>query len=211
MREICKIPGKGFVTIWLQDETGRVFGIADCDIDADGSPNAYAPLNKGLDDLRNAQDRNGTYVGLLTSSDGVPMRQSAQDPVPGNYISTTTYEFRSAARFSQRRYVDSERVPGIVVPPQIVADVTGIVLGCAARVTNQRNGLTVDCVVFDIGPRSKCGEISIAAAKAIGVDPNPRTGGDGQAHYLYELWPGKPASVAGIDFVLQPTRMAAIA
>ena len=72
-----------------------------------------------------------------------------------------------------------------------------VVRGCKARVT--RAGKSVDCVVADKGPANKIGELSIAAARAIGLNPSPRSGGTEKAEILYELWPG----VAAPGFVLQ--------
>ena len=205
MRTICTIDGVS----WDEEtEGGRVCALADADIDADGSPNAYAPENRGLDDLRNALDGRGVYVGLLTGRGGVPLRQAAGDPRPGNYISTTSYELTEAPRLTQRRYVDAEEVPFIVVPPQVVFGVSGTVLGCQARVTDRRSGLCVEAVVADLGPRTRCGEISIAAARALRVDADPRRGGEAARVFWYELWPGVPAVVAGRRFALQPARVA---
>jgi hypothetical protein len=73
-----------------------------------------------------------------------------------------------------------------------------VVRGCKARVT--RGNKSVDCVVADKGPRDKIGELSIAAARAIGVPSSPRNGGTDKPELLYELWPG----VAAPGFVLQP-------
>lgn len=78
----------------------------------------------------------------------------------------------------------------IVVPPAIIRGVSGVVLGCKARVSYQ--GLAVDAVVGDIGPRKKIGEISIALAKALGIPSSPLTGGV-DSGVDYHLWPGVPA------------------
>lgn len=102
--------------------------------------------------------------------------------------------------------IDADVVPFIVVPPVIVKSVNPIVLGCQAQVTNGRNGKSVLCVVADLGPKKKLGELSPAAARAIGIDPNPNTGGEESATVFYELWPGTPALVNGIEYKLQPYR-----
>ena len=102
-----------------------------------------------------------------------------------------------------RRYVDAESVPFIVVPPLIARGVAGIVLGCRARITDTRSGLSVECVVADIGPSFKDGEASIAAAKALGINSDARSGGEDQPCFLYELWPGTPAVVNGVTYPLQ--------
>jgi hypothetical protein len=186
----------------VQYDDLRVEFTADGDIDADGSPHAYAPGDKGLDLLVNARDRSGRYVGILTDSQGRPLVQSSEDPAPGFYISTTTYEHIERPEATQRRYVDSETVPFIVVSPLLRQTANGIVLGCRARVTNTLNGKVVDAVVADIGPRYRIGELSIAAAKALGISADPRRGGEARRVVKYELWPGEAAVVAGVGYRL---------
>lgn len=92
----------------------------------------------------------------------------------------------------------------IVVPPVIPHSVKGIVLGCRALVTNQRNKITVAAVVGDIGPMFKDGEISIALAKALDIDPDPVHGGEDSAVIEYYLSPGIPAVLDGVTYPLQP-------
>jgi len=100
--------------------------------------------------------------------------------------------------------IDAETVPFIVVPPLIIKATKGIVMGCRSRVTHALTGKRVECVVADSGPTKKIGELSVAAAKAIGVNPNPNTGGEERRIIHYELWPGTPATVNGIRYQLQP-------
>lgn len=95
-------------------------------------------------------------------------------------------------------YVDSETIPYIVVPPLIVQKTKDVGRGCRARVTFK--GRSVDCVVADRSPIAKIGELSIAAARAVGLPSSPRSGGTTRAEFLYELWPDSAAP----GFVLQP-------
>lgn len=90
----------------------------------------------------------------------------------------------------------------IVTPPAIIAGVKGIVLGCAAHVTNTRNGQSTAAVVGDIGPHRKIGEISVATARALGIDPSPTRGGEDAHVILYTIWPGVPAEVEGVRYTL---------
>ena len=65
------------------------------------------------------------------------------------------------------------------------------------RCTNIKNGHTTDAVVGDIGPRDKLGEVSVACAAALGIDPSPTPGGT-SAHIIhYSLNPGLAAVVNG--------------
>lgn len=92
----------------------------------------------------------------------------------------------------------------IVVPPAIIEAVPQTVLGCNVRVLNRENGRIAWAVVGDIGPREKLGEASIALANALGIPPSPLNGGTGRRdQLLYELWPGVPAQVNGVQYQLQ--------
>lgn len=69
--------------------------------------------------------------------------------------------------------------------------------------TNTRNGKTCSAVVGDIGPHRKLGEISIACAAALGIDPSPTRGGEERHVVEYVIEPGVPAVVNGITYRLQ--------
>lgn len=100
--------------------------------------------------------------------------------------------------------LDSYLVPGVVVPPGIVQAVHGIVLGCLARITY--NNRSTIAVVYDIGPSRKLGEISVEAARRVGMNPSPISGGtDDYNSVAYEIFPGTPAYIDGIRYDLQPS------
>lgn len=102
--------------------------------------------------------------------------------------------------------LDSYKVPGIVLPPAAIKGVVGIVMGCAARVTNLKNGKSTDAVVYERGPMTKFGEMSVECAKRIGLNGNPNTGGTSDKDQIYyEWWPGHAATVDGIKYKLQPS------
>jgi hypothetical protein len=181
---------------------GRIEFTADADIDADGSPHAYHPdSRRGLDDLANA-GHPGNWWGIAVNGFGHPIIQTARDPAPGYFVSTTAYEWTAYDKSDPRRYVDSEEVPFIVVENFIRRRAKGIVLGCRCRVTNELNGKNVEGVVADIGPLNKIGELSIAAAEAIGIPSSPRTGGEPKHVITYELFPGEPAVIGGKTYNL---------
>ncbi len=94
----------------------------------------------------------------------------------------------------------------IVVPPAIIQGVKGIVLGCQAHCRNTRNGKETDAVVGDVGPHKKLGEISVATAKALGINPSPTSGGTEEHVVEYTLFPGTPAAVEDKRYTLQPYR-----
>ncbi len=99
--------------------------------------------------------------------------------------------------------IDSEAVPGVVVPPLIIRSVPGIVMGCRALVLNTRTGEDAEAVVFDVGPKRKLGEGSPELARRIGVNPSAINGGE-DAHVIeYRIWPGTAAVVDGVTYSLQ--------
>lgn len=92
----------------------------------------------------------------------------------------------------------------IVVPPAIVHGVKGIVMGCQAFCSNTKNGRSTEAVVGDIGPHKKLGEVSVACADALGLNPSPTTGGTDEHIIHYHLIPGQAAVVNGKQYQLQP-------
>lgn len=91
----------------------------------------------------------------------------------------------------------------IVVPPQIIKGVGPVVLGCQGWACNRKTGACSAAVVGDVGPHSKLGEVSVALAKALGINPSPTSGGEDSHIIEYTLTPGKPAEVNGKIYSLQ--------
>jgi len=208
MRTIGTITGEGFTCKIREDDDLRVFFKADGDIDADGAngqngaPVAYKSDNSGTEDLTNGgmKIKNGKVICATDGAKDIVIIAADGQPriFPGGIIASKTwYKHPGKADDDPAAYVDAETVPYIVVPPVIVHKTAGIVRGCKARVT--RGQVSVDCVVADLGPSKKIGELSIAAARALGLNPSPRHGGTEHRELLYELWPG----VAAPGFVLQ--------
>lgn len=183
-------------------DTGRerVTFTAGATIDADGSPRAYHPLDRpGLDYLANAGSP-GNWWGIATRA-GKPFVQTAGDPAPGYYVSTTSLQRPGFKPSDPRRYIDSEITPFIVIPNQLRRMVKGVVLGCLAEVVFK--GKRVSCVVADTGPSNHLGEVSIAAARAVGINHNAKRGGV-ERGVQYIIWPGEPATINGETFRLVP-------
>lgn len=98
--------------------------------------------------------------------------------------------------------INSSIVPGIVLPPECIKAVKGVVLGCKAEVTYKNR--TREAVVFDVGPHNKLGEGSPCLAERLGINPDPNKGGVDDQSVLFRFWPGQPAIVDGITYSLQP-------
>lgn len=199
--------------VW-QDESDRVHYFADAAIDADGANGqhggraAYQSDNKGSDDLRNGGmirvDGRVEWLAewgrniALTGPDGRPLVLEN-----GIVPSKTAYRWSNKKATDPEAYVDSETVPYIVVSPLVRKKARGVVLGCKAMV--EYNGRVIDAVVADIGPTNKIGELSIAAARYLGIPESPRTGGLSDTDDVkYTFWPGTPAVVNCVTYELKP-------
>ena len=92
----------------------------------------------------------------------------------------TDPHFSDATAFQQSdgRYLNAARLPYIVVPtPSRVWNYrdSGVRGGSVAAVIHE--GRVQYAVVGDVGPRGIIGEASYASAKALGIRPDPRSGG----------------------------------
>lgn len=103
------------------------------------------------------------------------------DGRPGRHCNRRTDPYFSAATAFQQsdgRHLNAERLPYIVVPtPSDIWDHGdhGIHGGSVAAVVYR--GRVRYAVVGDVGPRDIIGEASYATAKALGIPPDPRSGG----------------------------------
>lgn len=202
----------GGVGIFTLPDKPAIFFKAGMTIDADGAPNAYHPdRGKGLDFLGNA-GRPGNWWALVTDNGkptGTPIIQKAADPAPGFYVSATTLEDPTKERTDPRRYVDSNAVPFLALPPQVKN--LGAKTGDFAFVVNTKNGNESGAIFVDVGPRDHIGEGSLALARALGLptnlrDPaNPSRAGNAGASsgVIYIVFPGsgnrRPRTLAEID------------
>lgn len=212
MNTLGTIINEGYTCTVQEDPAeGRVFFTADGDIDADGANGqhgaaaAYRVDDQGTEALANGgmARRNGKVVCAHDWARDIVILGEDNEPrvFEGGIIASMTWYRHPGKRADDpAAYVDSERVPYIVVPPLVIQRTAGIVRGCRARVTNTLNGKSVDAVVADKGPVNKIGELSIAAARAVGISSSPRNGGTEKPILLYELWPGQ--AVQGYE--LQP-------
>jgi hypothetical protein len=90
-------------------------------------------------------------------------------------VSTTALADPRFPASDPRRYVNSEEIPFIAVPPQLRDQ--GVKLGDLVAVRNPRTGKTAFAVVADIGPRDHLGEGSIRLAHELGLNSSARSGG----------------------------------
>jgi len=155
-------------------------------IDADGAPNAYGPHNRGLDFTANAV-RDGRFLSVALHPDGRPVIQRT-GRFKGYYVSTTSLHNAAGSPTNPGTYVDARKIPYIVLPPEFMKQF-GVALGDLAVVTNQRNGRSSFAIFADVGPHGKIGEGSVALARALGLNADPRHGGAGSPDIAYLVFP----------------------
>jgi hypothetical protein len=161
----------------LHDDPSAFFYESGFQIDADGAYRAYHPDNKpGLDYLANA-GKPGNWWALVTDNgkpSGNPVIQSADDPAPGYYISTTSLEDSSKDPTDPLRYVDSESINFFVLPGKLALKAK---LGDFGVVIRPKTNAYDYAIYADSGPANKIGEGSIALAASLGIPSNPKKGG----------------------------------
>jgi hypothetical protein len=147
-------------------------------IDADGSPRAYHPEDIGLDKLEYA-GHSGNWWALATDNnqpDGEPIIQQAGDPYPGYYVSMTALTDRRYPDHDPRKYVDAEKIPYFVLP-QALMQITGTQKGDFGYVYNRKTKRGTFAIFADVGGEDKLGEGSLYLARQLGINANPRVGG----------------------------------
>lgn len=164
----------GYSRIFALD--GAILYSAGLMVDGDGAPDCYNPDSSlGRDALANA-GRPGNWWGIATDDEGRPHIQTASDPCPGFYVSTTALQNPAYQQSDPRRYVDAATVPFIVIPGGLGL---GISMGDLALCFNIATGDNDYAICADIGPEHQIGEGSIALASALSIPDSPRTGGVG--------------------------------
>ena len=196
------ITNVGHSTVVVSDTTVHwVSGMAIC---ADGAGRAYAMPDSGLiglDDIRNA-GRPGKWVGVVTDNGkptGRPIVQGPNDPNPGFLVSQTSLCDAHYPPESPKRYVDSENVPYIVIPMDLLMWLRP---GDVGMVKNRVNGRSCASIVADVGPQGKLGEGSIYLAANLAIPASPRYGG-ALANVAYTIYrkssKGWPRTLADIQ------------
>lgn len=203
MIELGRIETKDFVCVIIRHPDGHVSFLADADIDADGAngqngkPAAYTIDDKGSDKLANGGMKiiNGKVICAHAWARSVVILGPDNQPKVFNngvIASKTWYRYPQKKSDDHTAYVDSETVAYIVIPPLIEQSIEEPLRGAKAKITYRKR--SVDCVVADIGPSKSIGELSIAAARMLGIPASPRSGGISTQEVLYEIWPGVQAA-----------------
>lgn len=142
----------------------------------------------------------------ITLGDDGKIRFKAKAAIDGDGVGKShgdpDFQNRTSLRHNGN-FLNADNDRYIAVPPAIIAGVAPIVLGSQAQVTNTITNKTCTAVVGDVGPHRKLGEISIACAAAIGIDPSPTRGGVERHVVEYVISPGVAAVVDGVTYQLQ--------
>lgn len=213
MRRIATFNREGFTAYLDEHRDGSVTMQADGDIDADGAngqfgaEEAYNDTDTGSEALANGGMKigpDGRVTWAAPWGKDIVLTHGGQPLVMPNGIipSKTSYVWQDALPNTAFSYVDSATVPYVVAPPELVGGVSGIVKGCKVEVVNTRNGRHVFGMVGDVGPRNKCGEVSIKMAELLGIPSSPRSGGVDDPVLFYTFYPGVPAVVNGRNIPL---------
>lgn len=174
--------------VYIHNPSGATMYKAKMYIDADGSPRAYGPSNSGLDYTANA-GYTGNWYGVVADATGQnPIIQTASNPYPGMYVSTTSLVNSHYAIANPLRYVNSEVVPYIAMPTNVLAS-GNVHVGDVAYVYNTVTGQSCFAIYADAGNTTSIGEGSIYLAGQVGVNPNVRTGGTSLGIIDYVVFP----------------------
>jgi hypothetical protein len=139
-------------------------------VDVDGAPKAYGPKDRlALDYKLNAREGakpSGKIVGYLLDRRGMPIIQGPNDPAPGFFISTTSYQDKNNAKVTDpRKYVNAAEINYTVLA--ISAANKGVKLGDFCVVHSITKNKTVFAIVGDSG-NSSGKEGSLALLQRLG-------------------------------------------
>lgn len=140
-------------------------------------------------------------ISIQTSEEQISFVSGSAIDGDGSGSSHGDPDFQSDTFYQPALNADIDQY--IAVPPQLVKSVKRIVVGSKVTLENETNGVSIDAVVGDIGPHTKLGEISIAAAYALGIPSSPTKGGI-EKHIIHTtIFPGIPAVVNNKTYQLQ--------
>lgn len=182
-------------------------------LDADGSPRAYHPQNKGIDANANAGYPNKGWRSVLAVDPQDPDRPYVQKdgPFAGYFVCKTSLRDRTIPETDVRAYVNSEEIPYLVFPGAFYSIKGTGRFGDIGMARAIGTAFETAVIVADGGPtKAPLGEMSLALAVALGgrksPPPNPRTGaGSPKGTFQYMIFPGSasdpawPRSFSDID------------
>lgn len=156
---------------------------------AAGAPKAYHANDAvALDFLKNAGAQ-GNWWSLATNNgrpDGTPIVQTASDPAPGYYVSTTSLTYKDFPVSNPKRYVSATATPFIALPPSLAGKAK---IGDFAAVINKKTGALTYAIFAEVTGEGKVGAASINAAHRTRSIANPKNGGTQSNDLIYIVFP----------------------
>ncbi|WP_344881756.1 glycoside hydrolase family 75 protein [Allokutzneria multivorans] len=159
---------------------------------------AVAKCTKQLSSGKYAHDAGGSRTSAVCKTKGAVHWKAdfdvdcdGQKTPKCNKSTDPWWQNQTAFTQSNGKPLNAEKLPFVVVPG--ISSTwsykgAGIGGGTVAAVTYKDK--LVYAVVGDVGPTGAIGEGSYALAKALGINPNPKTGGASGAVVDYVLFPG---------------------
>lgn len=165
------------VTIFkLKDRPGYFFQ-GRMTVDADGAPKCYHPTSKlGLDDLVNSTPNSRKYI----------QGENGIGPAEGFYVSQTSLQSGADNRCDS--FVDAETIPYMVFYGKR-KELPGVQMGDIGMIVSIVTGKRTHAIIAD-GNNNTKGEASMKVASNLGLNSNPRIGGDEHFNYIYLIFPG---------------------
>ena len=157
--------------VWQVRGQKSAYFLSKLEIDADGAPRAYHPLDRNPP--ANA-GRAFDWLANLGSSDrhGIQGEDGAVGPAPGFVISATSVMDGRYPVKDTRRYVDASSIPYVVLPKGAFPLPTGCTTlenGCVVCVVDTKTGGYSGAIFADVG--RAVGEGSIRLAQRLGLNP----------------------------------------
>lgn len=183
-------------TVSKLDNQAGYFFVSDLQIDLDGSPQAYHPKDKRPPD-NNTQAWDWLVNVKVSDLPGIQGVDGAVGPLPGYYISATSYQDGKKKVNDAARYVDSRAISYIVLPspfPNAGAAYPKIKGGDCAVVVDLKTGQWTGAIYADTG--RSVGEASLRVSLNLGFDPRkskypPKVaGGMSRKDFFYLVFPG---------------------
>jgi uncharacterized Zn-binding protein involved in type VI secretion len=162
--------------------------------------NGRYPDNKGRDFWK-ATDASSPAGGNVTAMGWKAPASICADGLPENTYDDPYWQKTTSFTDSTGSYVNPEDTPYYVLPKTITTDPksspfakAGIKPGDYVRLTNPENGKSIFAIYAENGPTKKIGEISIRAAKDLGIPSSPTSGGyqsmTASRYLQVEVFPG---------------------
>jgi hypothetical protein len=140
-------------------------------LDADGSPRAYHPQNKGVDANANAGHPNKGWRSLLAVHPQDPDKPYVQKdgPFAGYFGCKTSLRNRAIPETDGRAYVNSEEIPHLVFPGAFYSIKGTGRFGDIGMARAIGTAFETEVIVAEGGPtKAPLGEMSLARAVALG-------------------------------------------